>query len=149
MYALLRPLLFLLSPERAHAITFTLLEWARHIPGALRLVGGDRLRQRRRGGHGPSFPGPVGLAAGMDKDAKHVDALAALGFGHVEIGTLTPLAQPGNDRPRLFRLKADRALINRMGFNNGGVCGRGGTIAEAASRDHRRRQHRQEQGHAQ
>ena len=123
MYALLRPLLFLLSPERAHAITFTLLEWARHIPGALRLVGGSPAPANAAVDvMGLRFPGPVGLAAGMDKDAKHVDALAALGFGHIEVGTLTPVAQPGNDRPRLFRLKADRALINRMGFNNGGVA---------------------------
>ncbi len=123
MYALLRPLLFLLSPERAHAITFTLLEWARHIPGALRLVGGERAPDNAGVEvMGIRFPGPVGLAAGMDKDARHVDALAALGFGHIEVGTLTPVAQPGNDRPRLFRLKADRALINRMGFNNGGVA---------------------------
>lgn len=70
---------------------------------------------------GLEFPGPVGLAAGMDKDAEHVAALARIGFGHVEIGTVTPLPQPGNDRPRLFRLRTDRALINRMGFNNGGA----------------------------
>ncbi|MEO8590044.1 MAG: quinone-dependent dihydroorotate dehydrogenase [Flavobacteriales bacterium] len=122
MYGLLRPLLFLLSPERAHHLTFSLLEVAKHLPGALALVGAGRP-------HGDAsvelmglrFPGPVGLAAGMDKDAKHVDALSRIGFGFVEIGTLTPLAQPGNDKPRLFRLKADRALINRMGFNNGGV----------------------------
>ncbi|MBS1941322.1 MAG: quinone-dependent dihydroorotate dehydrogenase [Bacteroidetes bacterium] len=122
MYKLLRPLLFSLNPERAHHLTFSMLEVAKHLPGALAIVGGKR----------PSkaaavevmslhFPGPVGLAAGMDKDAKHVDALARIGFGFVEVGTLTPVAQPGNERPRLFRLKADRALINRMGFNNGGV----------------------------
>jgi len=70
---------------------------------------------------GIKFPNPVGLAAGFDKDAKHIDVLAALGFGFIEIGTLTPKAQPGNDKPRLFRLPTDSALINRMGFNNGGV----------------------------
>lgn len=70
---------------------------------------------------GLHFPGPVGLAAGMDKDAKHVDALSRIGFGFIEIGTLTPVPQPGNEQPRLFRLPKDRALINRMGFNNGGV----------------------------
>lgn len=124
MYALLRPLLFLLPPERAHRLTFTLLEFAKHIPGALALVGG----RKPPGGAsievmGLKFPGPVGLAAGMDKNAEHVDALGRIGFSHVEIGTVTPLAQPGNDRPRLFRLKPDRALINRMGFNNdGGVA---------------------------
>ncbi|MBP6392575.1 MAG: quinone-dependent dihydroorotate dehydrogenase [Flavobacteriales bacterium] len=122
MYGLLRPLLFLLSPERAHAVTFALLEAVRGIPGMLRLVG---TRPVNKGAAvevmGLQFPSPVGLAAGMDKDAKHVEAMAAIGFGFVEIGTLTPVAQPGNERPRLFRLPADRALINRMGFNNGGV----------------------------
>ena len=122
MYGLLRPLLFLLSPERAHRITFSMLEAAKHIPGALLLVGGRKPPASAAVElMGLRFPGPVGLAAGMDKDAKHVDALGRIGFGFVEIGTLTPLAQAGNDRPRLFRLKADRALINRMGFNNGGV----------------------------
>jgi dihydroorotate dehydrogenase len=122
MYRLLRPLLFLFSPERAHQLTFRALELAKNIPGALALVGGKRppiaAAVQVMGLH---FPGPVGLAAGMDKDAKHVDALARLGFGHVEIGTVTPLPQPGNERPRLFRLERDRALINRMGFNNEGV----------------------------
>jgi len=123
MYALLRPLLFLLSPERAHKVTFALLEIAKHIPGALALVGGKRPPPEAAVEvMGLKFPGPVGLAAGMDKDAKHVDALARIGFGHVEVGTVTPLPQPGNDRPRLFRLKKDRALINRMGFNNEGVA---------------------------
>ena len=122
MYALIRPLLFLLSPERAHRVTFALIEFAKHIPGALALVDGKRSPPSAAVEvMGLKFPGPVGLAAGMDKDAKHVDAMARIGFGHVEIGTVTPLAQPGNDRPRLFRLPADRALINRMGFNNEGA----------------------------
>ncbi len=119
MYSLLRPLLFSLSPEKAHHLTFNLLE----LPGATLLSGGaappEAAAVEVMGLH---FPGPVGLAAGMDKDAKHVDALARIGFGFVEVGTLTPVPQPGNDRPRLFRLKPDRALINRMGFNNGGVA---------------------------
>ena len=122
MYALLRPILFLFSPERAHRITFSLVELAKHIPGALALVDGRRPPgSAALGVMGLHFHGPVGLAAGMDKDAKHVDAMARIGFGHVEIGTVTPLPQPGNDRPRLFRLKKDRALINRMGFNNAGA----------------------------
>lgn len=122
MYPLLRPFLFLFPPERAHHLTFSMLEVAKHIPGALALVGGTRPpEQAVLEVMGLQFPGPVGLAAGMDKDAAHVDALARIGFGFVEVGTLTPVAQPGNERPRLFRLKADRALINRMGFNNGGV----------------------------
>ena len=118
MYALLRPLLFCLSPEKAHHLTFSLLE----LPGATLLSGGARPPEEAAVEvMGLRFPGPVGLAAGMDKDAKHVNALARIGFGFVEVGTLTPAAQPGNDKPRLFRLKPDRALINRMGFNNGGV----------------------------
>ncbi|HNR55287.1 MAG TPA: quinone-dependent dihydroorotate dehydrogenase, partial [Flavobacteriales bacterium] len=118
MYGLLRPLLFLLSPERAHTLTFRLLE----LPGATWLSGGAPPPPGAAVEvMGLRFPGPVGLAAGMDKDAAHVDALGRIGFGSVEVGTLTPVAQPGNDRPRLFRLKPDRALINRMGFNNGGV----------------------------
>ena len=122
MYTLLRPLLFMLSPECAHKVTFSILELAKNVPGALALVGGMRPPKNAAVDvMGLKFPGPVGLAAGMDKDAKHVDALGHIGFGHVEIGTVTPLPQSGNDRPRLFRLKADRALINRMGFNNEGV----------------------------
>ncbi|HEY0977026.1 MAG TPA: quinone-dependent dihydroorotate dehydrogenase [Flavobacteriales bacterium] len=119
MYSLIRPLLFSLSPERAHRLTFSLLE----LPGATGLSGGaPPPKEAAVEVMGLRFPGPVGLAAGMDKDAQHVDALARIGFGFVEIGTLTPLAQPGNDKPRLFRLKPDHALINRMGFNNGGVA---------------------------
>ena len=70
---------------------------------------------------GIQVPNRVGLAAGLDKDAAHIDGLAALGFGHIEVGTVTPLAQPGNDKPRMFRLEPEQALINRMGFNNEGV----------------------------
>ncbi len=122
MYKFLRPFLFSLSPERAHHLTFSMLEVAKRVPGALALVGGKHpSAEAVVEVMGLKFPGPVGLAAGMDKDAKHVDALSRIGFGSVEIGTLTPVAQPGNEQPRLFRLKADRALINRMGFNNGGV----------------------------
>ena len=122
MYALLRPLLFLLPPERAHHLTFRLLGIASRIPGLLALVGGARPpRAAVMEVMGLRFPSPVGLAAGMDKDARHVEALARIGFGFIEVGTLTPKPQPGNPQPRLFRLKADRALINRMGFNNGGV----------------------------
>ncbi len=123
MYALIRPLLFLFPPERAHRLTFALLELFKHIPSALSLVGGRRPPlQAMVELMGLRFPGPVGLAAGMDKNAAHVDALARIGFGHVEIGTVTPLPQSGNEPPRLFRLKEDRALINRMGFNNEGTA---------------------------
>jgi dihydroorotate dehydrogenase len=122
MYTILRPLLFSMPPERAHHFTFGLLELATKLPGVLALAGGAKPPT------GAAvevmdlkFPSPVGLAAGMDKDARHVDAMSALGFGFIEVGTLTPKPQPGNEQPRLFRLPADRALINRMGFNNGGV----------------------------
>ena len=122
MYTLLRPLLFSMPPERAHHFTFGLLEFASKLPGALVLAGGAKPPQAAAVEvMGLQFPSPVGLAAGMDKDAKHVDAMSALGFGFIEVGTLTPKPQPGNEQPRLFRLPADRALINRMGFNNGGV----------------------------
>ena len=122
MYKLLRPLLFLLPPERAHRFTFGLLQLAARVPGMMAMVGARRPSPRAAVEvMGLRFPSPVGLAAGMDKDAKHVDAIARLGFGSVEVGTLTPRPQPGNDRPRLFRLKRDHALINRMGFNNRGV----------------------------
>ena len=122
MYRILRPLLFLLPPEQAHRLTFALLDLAARVPGLMKTIVGSGI-----GGSstvdvmGLRFPSPVGLAAGMDKDARHVNALADLGFGFIEVGTLTPRPQPGNDRPRLFRLKRDRALINRMGFNNGGA----------------------------
>jgi dihydroorotate dehydrogenase len=123
MYALLRPLLFLLPPERAHHLTFSLLDIAARIPGLLALAGGGAPPKNAAVEvMGLRFPSPIGLAAGMDKDAKHVNALARIGFGFIEVGTLTPVPQPGNPQPRLFRLKKDRALINRMGFNNGGVA---------------------------
>jgi len=104
-----------MSPERAHHFTFGLLELAAKLPGALALAGGAKPPAKSAVEvMGLKFPSPVGLAAGMDKDAKHVDALSALGFGFIEIGTLTPVAQPGNEQPRLFRLP-------RMGFNNDGM----------------------------
>jgi len=122
--ALFRPLLFLLSPERAHDFTFGFLKSISSIPGVKELlnqiysVEDPRLERKFLG---LTFRNPVGLAAGLDKDARLVDELACLGFGFIEIGTLTPRAQPGNEKPRLFRLPADQGLINRMGFNNEGV----------------------------
>jgi dihydroorotate dehydrogenase len=91
------------------------------IPGAAGLLGTKVKRQQAVDLMGLTFPNRVGLAAGFDKDARWVDELSTLGFGHIEIGTLTPEPQDGNPKPRLFRLPKDRALINRMGFNNGGV----------------------------
>jgi dihydroorotate dehydrogenase len=122
--ALIRPLLFQLNPERAHHFTFGSLSVLSALPGvksllrALYDVHDPRLERKILG---LTFPNPVGLAAGFDKDARLIDAMACFGFGFIEIGTLTPRPQPGNDKPRLFRLPADQALINRMGFNNEGV----------------------------
>jgi dihydroorotate dehydrogenase len=119
VYTLLRPALFRLEPERAHEQAMRLLElgyrtrmgrliWPRPKPLLTRAFGLE-------------FDNPVGLAAGLDKNGEHIDALFALGFGFVEIGTVTPRPQPGNPAPRLFRLSERSALINRMGFNNDGV----------------------------
>ncbi|PIQ36800.1 MAG: dihydroorotate dehydrogenase (quinone) [Lysobacterales bacterium CG17_big_fil_post_rev_8_21_14_2_50_64_11] len=119
MYALARPLLFALDPERAHAHSMRLLELGYHS-GASRLLW-PRPRPLPTRAFGLSFANPVGLAAGLDKNGEHIDALFALGFGFVEIGTVTPRPQAGNPKPRLFRLSGDAALINRMGFNNAGV----------------------------
>ncbi|RTQ53433.1 quinone-dependent dihydroorotate dehydrogenase [Hymenobacter gummosus] len=133
--ALLRPLLFKLSAEQAHHFTFDALALASKVPGIPALLRGQFGYQHpalERELFGLRFRNPIGLAAGFDKDARLVDELAALGFGHVEIGTVTPRPQPGNPTPRLFRLPTDRALINRMGFNNGGA-------AAAAARLKRRR----------
>jgi dihydroorotate dehydrogenase len=118
LYALTRPLLFAMDAEAAHNLTLPALKRA----SALGLT--NILRQPApdpRTVMGIVFPNPVGLAAGLDKDGAYIDGLAALGFGFIEVGTVTPRAQPGNPLPRMFRLPAAKALINRMGFNNGGV----------------------------
>ncbi len=120
MYRLLRSLLFLLPAEIAHQTVCSLLR----IPGISRGIGYfSRLNDPglAREVFGIRFPNPVGLAAGFDKDARLIKPMADLGFGFIEIGTLTPLPQAGNPRPRIFRLPKDEALINRMGFNNQGV----------------------------
>lgn len=121
---LLKPLFFLFQPERAHHLTMFLFKWVLYIP----LIGyffrkSYEIKDQRlvREVFGLKFPNPVGLAAGFDKDGKHFRTMAALGFGFIEIGTVTPRPQPGNPQPRLFRLPKDEALINRMGFNNNGV----------------------------
>lgn len=125
MYKLIiRPFLFLLSPEKAHHFVFKSLKLICFIPGMKSLLSlffnlkNARLEKKIMG---LTFPNPIGLAAGFDKDAKLYDELGAFGFGFIEIGTLTPLAQPGNPQPRMFRLTDDSGLINRMGFNNEGV----------------------------
>ncbi len=114
LYPLLRPALFRLDAETAHGVAISALARLRHRPGrrddarlATRVLGID-------------FANPLGMAAGFDKDARVPDALLALGFGFVEAGTLTPMPQAGNPKPRMFRLVQDRAVINRLGFNNGG-----------------------------
>lgn len=119
MYTLLRPLLFTLDAESAHHLTLESLQLAARtgIIGAC----APRATATPHTVMGISFPNPVGLAAGLDKNGDYIDALAALGFGFLEIGTITPRPQPGNPRPRMFRLPAARAVINRMGFNNHGV----------------------------
>lgn len=118
-YLLARPLLFALDPEHAHDLTLSSIDRAA-CTGALRLVAGAPVDDPVEV-MGLRFRNRVGLAAGLDKNGAHVDAFAALGFGFVEVGTVTPKAQPGNPRPRMFRLPQARALINRMGFNNEGV----------------------------
>jgi dihydroorotate dehydrogenase len=117
LYALARPLLFRLDPELAHELTLGLADAPLRF-GLLRMPRAPGAPVRAMG---LDFPNPVGLAAGLDKNAAHVDALARLGFGFVEVGTVTPRAQPGNPRPRLFRLPQAEALVNRMGFNNAGL----------------------------
>jgi dihydroorotate dehydrogenase len=118
LYALARPLLFSLDPEAAHNLTLPSLKRAAEY-GLTRLIA--RPKHDPRTVMGITFPNPVGLAAGLDKDGAYIDGLAALGFGFIEIGTVTPRAQPGNPLPRMFRLPKADAVINRMGFNNGGV----------------------------
>ncbi len=119
LYSLARPFLFQLDPERAHRSTMRALDIA-HRVGLSGLIAGRSPASPRKV-MGLEFPNPVGLAAGLDKNGEHIDALGALGFGFVEIGTVTPRPQPGNPTPRMFRIAQARAIINRMGFNNDGV----------------------------
>lgn len=116
LYSLARPLLFSLAPERAHELTLSLLKSA-HRMGMMR----QNVASKPVTCMGIEFPNPVGLAAGLDKNGAYIDALAGLGFGFIEIGTITPRPQSGNPHPRLFRLPEAKAIINRMGFNNDGV----------------------------
>ena len=119
MYDLLRPLLFALDAETAHGLTLYGLDVA-HRSELMRFVARPAAELPVEA-FGIRFPNPVGLAAGLDKNAEHLDALGALGFGFVEVGTVTPRPQAGNPKPRLFRLPQHEAVINRMGFNNAGV----------------------------
>ena len=121
---LIRPILFCFDPEKVHYFTFSAIRFFSKIPGFVALfrsiynVKDKRLEQNL---FGLTFKNPVGLAAGFDKDAKLFNELSNFGFGFIEIGTLTPKPQAGNPKKRLFRLKSDSAIINRMGFNNGGL----------------------------
>jgi dihydroorotate dehydrogenase len=119
LYPLFRPLLFAADPELAHDVALRGLDVAARF-GVAQLAA-PRLPQAPVEAMGIRFPNPVGLAAGLDKNAAHLAGLATLGFGFIEAGTVTPRAQPGNPRPRMFRVVEARALINRLGFNNGGV----------------------------
>ena len=119
IYPLLRPLLFSLDPETAHNVTLKLLKLAEQT--GLSTLSAARSTDKPVTVMGLHFKNPLGLAAGLDKNGDYIDALAALGFGFVEIGTITPRPQPGNPKPRLFRLPEHQAIINRMGFNNYGI----------------------------
>ncbi len=124
LYDLVRPLLFRMQAENAHRLVTKGLDIATALPGSRHLASrwtfSDPILHTNL--CGLDLTNPVGLAAGFDKDGRHVRGMAALGFGFLELGTVTPQPQPGNEQPRLFRLAADRALINRMGFNNAGAA---------------------------
>ena len=125
MYQLLKPLLFKIEPEKAHRMTMSALELAMKMPFGKKILTALFSSHNTNDSvelMGLKFKNRVGLAAGFDKDGKHIAAISALGFGFIEVGTVTPKTQDGNPQPRLFRLPADEALINRMGFNNGGVA---------------------------
>ena len=128
IYPLVRKILFLFNAETTHEFSLKLLSFLQrlHLLNLfLVLMGGGGRNKKYQTAPvnimGLQFPNAVGLAAGLDKNAEHIDALAQCGFGFIEVGTVTPLAQPGNDKPRMFRLQADQGIINRMGFNNKGV----------------------------
>ena len=136
MYKLIRKILFTIDAEKVHYMVMKWLKFGYSVPFIRGILKAMFVIQKPALGRtlwGIKFPNPVGLAAGFDKDAKFTDQLACLGFGFIEIGTVTPRPQPGNPKPRLFRLPADKALINRMGFNNDGAT-------EAAKRLSKRRE---------
>jgi len=125
MYRLIKPLFFQFDPEKVHHFVVTQLNWFHdHFPlgkTILRSSFDVNIKGLEREVFGIRFKNPVGLAAGFDKNGEYIEALSDLGFGFIEVGTVTPLPQPGNDQPRMFRLQEDSAIINRMGFNNKGV----------------------------
>ncbi len=134
MYSIIRKILFTISPERVHHLAMDVINTVYSTPFKHWLKSAFSIQnpQLERELWGIKFPNPIGLAAGFDKNARYTDTLACLGFGFVEIGTVTPRPQPGNPQPRLFRLPQDAALINRMGFNNEGAS------AAAARLKHRK-----------
>jgi dihydroorotate dehydrogenase len=125
MYQLIKPIFFQFDPEKVHYFVVKRLKWFHdHFPlgkTILRSSFDINIKGLEREVFGIKFKNPVGLAAGFDKNGEYIEALSNLGFGFIEVGTVTPLPQPGNDKPRMFRLEDDNALINRMGFNNKGV----------------------------
>lgn len=133
MYSLARPFLFGLDAERAHDLGLGALDRLQRL--GLGRLAAARIAPMPTRAFGLQFPNPVGLAAGLDKNGEYIDALFGLGFGHVEVGTVTPRPQPGNPRPRLFRLPRHRAIVNRMGFNNLGVDVLVRNVAQVRRRD--------------
>jgi dihydroorotate dehydrogenase len=125
MYRFIRPVFFQFDPEKVHYFVTRRLNWFNeHFPFGktiLRSSFGVNTKGLEREVFGIKFSNPVGLAAGFDKNGEYIEALSNLGFGFIEVGTVTPLPQPGNDKPRMFRVTDDKAIINRMGFNNKGV----------------------------
>ena len=125
MYRLIKPIFFKFDPEKVHYFVVKRLKWfhERFPLGQtiLRSSFDVKIKGLEREVFGIKFKNPVGLAAGFDKNGEYIEALSDIGFGFIEVGTVTPLPQPGNDKPRMFRLEADKAIINRMGFNNKGV----------------------------
>jgi dihydroorotate dehydrogenase len=125
MYRLIKPIFFKFDPEKVHHFVVKRLKWFHdYFPFGetiLRSSFDVKIKGLEREVFGIKFRNPVGLAAGFDKNGEYIEALSNIGFGFIEVGTVTPLPQPGNDKPRMFRLEADKAIINRMGFNNKGV----------------------------
>ena len=132
---LVRPLLFLIDPETAHRLTITSLRAASHVDLALRALKVFQPPAKPKRFLGLNFPNPIGLAAGLDKNGVALPAWAALGFGFIEIGTVTAKPQPGNPKPRIFRLPEQSALINRLGFNNDGADVIAGRLSKLKSSD--------------
>ena len=119
MYNIIKSILFLFNPEFAHHVAMKSLKFANYI-GLLVLVS-RKIKCKPRVFMGLKFNNPVGLAAGLDKNAEYIDCLSKLGFGFIEVGTITPRPQPGNPKPRSFRLTKEEGIINRFGFNNDGI----------------------------